>query len=222
MIWFDFGGVLSPPLAELYASYERKTGITPEQLVGAMRTVAEGMGLPTLAPVELGVVSEAEWGRGLARALGAAHPGIDLSRARLETFGEQWFAGVTANPLMVAALRCAREHGLGVGILSNNVVEWEPYWRSIVEPAGEVDFLVDSCKVGVRKPDPEIFRLAARAAGLAPEQCVLVDDLAGNCAAAAAEGWRTVHFRDDRQALRDLGRCTGLAAFERLAPRTAA
>lgn len=87
----------------------------------------------------------------------------------------------------------------------------------VVEPAGEVDFLIDSSKVGFRKPDPEIFRLAARTAGAAPGQCVLVDDLAVNCEAAEAEGWRAVCFRDDRQALRDLGRLTGLsAAFESL------
>ncbi|MDT0615360.1 HAD family hydrolase [Streptomyces lancefieldiae] len=217
MIWFDFGGVLSPPLAELYASYELKTGITPEQLAGAMKTVSDEMGMPPLAPVELASISEAEWGRGLARALVTDHPGIDLSRARLETFGEQWFEGIKANPVMMDAVRCLRESGITVGILSNNVVEWEAYWRLMVEPAGEIDFLIDSCKVGFRKPDPQIFRLAARTADIAPGQCVLVDDLAVNCEAAEAEGWRAVHFRDDRQALRDLGRLTGLsAAFENL------
>ncbi|MEU5950695.1 HAD family phosphatase [Streptomyces sp. NPDC047525] len=214
MIWFDFGGVLSPPLAELYGAYERKTGIAPEQLKGAMRAVADEMGLPTLAPVELATLTEAEWGRRLARSLTDDHPGIDLSRARLESFGEQWFDGVTANPVMVEALRAARDHGLGVGILSNNVVEWEPFWRPIVAPAGDVEFLIDSCKVGVRKPDPLIFRLAAESAGVEPGECLLVDDLAVNCEAARSEGWRVVHFRDNLQALRDLGRLTGCPGFE--------
>ncbi|MDO0939391.1 HAD family phosphatase [Streptomyces sp. DG2A-72] len=212
MIWFDFGGVLSPPVAELYADYERKTGIAPAQLQGAMKAAGEELGMPSLAPVELAVVTEAEWGRALGRILADRYPGIDLSRARLETFGEQWFEGVTANSAMVGALRRARESGFRVGILSNNVVEWEPYWKAIVASGGDVDCLIDSCKVGLRKPDPEIFRLAARRAGVDPVLCVLVDDLAVNCDAARAQGWRTVHFRDNCQALHDLGRLTGLPA----------
>ncbi|WP_228977038.1 HAD family phosphatase [Streptomyces sp. DH12] len=210
MIWFDFGGVLSPPLETLYAAYHRKTGIMPEQLQEAMRVVAAEMDMPTLAPIELAALTEIEWGRRLARVLTDRHPGIDLSRARLETFGEQWFEGVSANPLMVCALRHARENGFPVGILSNNVVEWEPHWKAIVAPAGEVDCLIDSCMVGVRKPDPAIFDIAAKTAGAEPADCVLVDDLAENCAAARAQGWRAVHFRDNRQALSDLSRITGL------------
>ncbi|MFC7310292.1 HAD family hydrolase [Streptomyces monticola] len=213
MIWFDFGGVLSPPLAELYDAYERKTGITRSQLQWAMRTVADGMGVPTLAPVELALVTEAEWGRSLARALRDRHPAVDLSRARLETFGEQWFAGVRANPAMMSALSCARDHGLRVGILTNNVPEWEPYWKDIVAPAGEIECVIDSCKVGLRKPDPAIFELAARTAGADPASCVLVDDLAVNCDAARAQGWSAVHFTDDEQTLNDLARLTGLAAL---------
>ena len=213
MIWFDFGGVLSPPLDELFDGYHGKTGITPDQLKTAMKDVAAGMGMPTLAPIELAAITEADWGRGLARALTSRNPGIDLSRARLETFGEQWFDGVSANPVMVCALRYARDNGFRVGILSNNVVEWEPYWLPIVEPAGEVDCLIDSCKVGVRKPDPRIFELAAKTAEVDAGDCILIDDLAENCEAAAAQGWRTVHFRDNRQALDDLSWLTGLPSI---------
>ncbi|MFD8593097.1 HAD family hydrolase [Streptomyces sp. NPDC059637] len=204
MIWFDFGGVLSPPLRDLYLAYEAKTGIAPEQLQDAMREVARGMGLPTLAPVELGLLTEAEWGRRLRSALARLHPGTDLSRARLETFGEQWFDGVTANPVMVGTLRHARENGFRVGVLSNNVPEWEPYWRAIIAPAGELDCLIDSCRVGARKPDEEIFRRAEKEAGVAPGDCVLVDDLAENCEAARRRGWRAVHFRDNGRAVAEL------------------
>ncbi|OII67320.1 MULTISPECIES: HAD family phosphatase [unclassified Streptomyces] len=213
MIWFDFGGVLSPPLDDLYDAYHRKTGIPPAYLQAAMKEVASEMGVPTLAPIETAALTEAEWGSRLRRVLTARHPGLDLGRARLETFGEQWFDGVTANPVMVCALRYARDNGFRVGILSNNVVEWEPYWTAIVAPAGEVDCLIDSCRAGVRKPDPAIFDLAAKTAGAAPEDCVLVDDLAENCAAARGQGWRTVHFRDNHQTLHDLRQLTGLPSI---------
>ncbi len=99
------------------------------------------------------------------------------------------------------------------GILSNNVVEWEAHWHAIVAPVGEVDCIVDSCKVGVRKPDPDIFRRAEKEAGVPAAECVLVDDLAENCEAARSVGWRAVHFRNNAQAVRDLAGLTGLPAL---------
>ncbi|WP_327370771.1 HAD family hydrolase [Streptomyces sp. NBC_01217] len=214
MIWFDFGGVLSPPLDDLFDHYHARTGITPRQLKNALAAVATGLGEDDpLAPIELAMLPEPEWGRAMAAALESADPGIDLSRARFERFGEQWFEGVRANSVMVATARHAKEHGYRVGILSNNVVEWEPYWRAVVEPVGEVDCIVDSCKVGVRKPDPEIFRRAEKAAGLDPADCVLIDDLAVNCEAARRTGWRAVHFRNNAQATRDLAGLIGLPAL---------
>ncbi|OIJ92333.1 haloacid dehalogenase [Streptomyces monashensis] len=213
MIWFDFGGVLSPPLDDLFDSYHARTGITPRQLKTALAAVGAELDVEPLAPIELALLTEEEWGRSMVRVLEEANPGIDLSRARFERFGEQWFEGVRANPVMVSAARHAKEHGYRVGILSNNVVEWEPYWRAIVAPVGEVDCIVDSCRIGVRKPDPEIFRRAEKEAGVPAEECVLVDDLAENCTAARRVGWRAVQFRNSAQAVRDLAGLIGLPAL---------
>ncbi|MER7753363.1 HAD family phosphatase [Kitasatospora sp. NPDC097643] len=213
MVWFDFGGVLSPPLERIYEAYEVKTGITPRQLKAAIKGVADEMGLPTMAPVEVGVISEPEWGRRLARVLAEQNPGIDLSRAELETFGRQWFDGVRANPVMVRAYRYLQENGVRTGILSNNVTEWGPYWKAIIAPVGEVDVLIDSSEVGHRKPDPEIFEIAAKTADVAPVECLLIDDVEENLAAARAQGWKTVLFRDDEQTLADLREATGLAGL---------
>src|SRR5690606_22565217 len=91
-----------------------------------------------------------------------------------------------------------------VGVLSNNVVEWEPYWRPMVDLDHVLSALVDSCKVGLRKPDPQIFALAAEQAGAAPGRSVLIDDLAENCAAARAAGWTAVQFRDAEQAVAEV------------------
>ncbi|THV43383.1 HAD family hydrolase [Glycomyces buryatensis] len=210
VLWFDFGGVLSPPLPDLFTLFEQKTGITPEQMHAALSRMGDDFGTAALAPIELGAMSEREWAARLAAALAALHPDLDLSRLRTDGFGAQWFEGVSANPRMTAALCRARDLGLGVGVLSNNVVEWKPYWTAIIAPAGRVDNVVDSCEVGVRKPDPEIFRLAEKAAGVPPEDCILIDDLAENCAAAEECGWSAVRFRDDDQILRELSALAGV------------
>jgi putative hydrolase of the HAD superfamily len=205
MIWFDFGGVLSPTVEELYRSYEAKSGISRERLESAMHRVAQDLGVRhPLAALELAMISEPDWGRRVGSALRTLHPDLDLSRSRLETFGEQWFQDIRPNQGMVLTLHALRNRGCGVGILTNNVVEWEPHWTRVVAPVLPVDHIIDSCKLGVRKPDRKIFEIAAETAGVAPAGCVLIDDSAENCAAARAMGWRAVHFRSNLDAIRAL------------------
>ncbi|MGX1670443.1 HAD family hydrolase [Streptomyces sp. NPDC055400] len=215
MIWFDFGGVLSPPLEEIYIAYERKTGVSPAQLKAAIKAVADEMNVPTMAPVETGLLTEPEWGSRLRRLLTELNPGIDLSRAELEAFGRQWFDGIVANPDMVTALQTLRDNGFKVGILSNNVAEWAPHWKRIIAGVGEVDCLVDSSEVGCRKPDPQIFDIAVKSASVAPGDSVLIDDVEENCAAAERAGWRAVRFQDNAQVVAELRAITGLSDLAR-------
>ncbi|MFG2114401.1 HAD-IA family hydrolase [Streptomyces sp. NPDC048718] len=208
-VWFDFGGVLSPPLPELFRSFEKKTGITPEQMYDALAEVERELGVPVLEPIELGTMPETEWAALLSAALRHRWPEVDQSRADWRHFGRQWFDGITVDEDMAAAAGLLHQEGFRVGVLSNNVREWGPYWKKMI---GSVPFdvMVDSCDHGVRKPQPEIYELAERTARVAADDCVLIDDLAENCAAAEAAGWTTVHFRDTRQALLELSAITGV------------
>jgi putative hydrolase of the HAD superfamily len=212
-VWFDFGGVLSPPLQVLFDTYQQRTGISRAQLWAAMTAADAELGLPTLASVELAVRTEAEWGARLRHHLAAADPGIDLSRARLEEFGAQWFAGIEPNHVMVNTLRYLRDNGVGVGILSNNVVEWGPHWKRMIAATGKVDALVDSCEVGARKPQPEIFDIAEKMSGRAGERFLLIDDVEENCAAARNAGWTAIRFRDNLQVCRELVAHTGVPSI---------
>lgn len=214
MIWFDFGGVLSPPIPALFEQYQRKTGLSPAALQQAMLDVANALGVPMLAPVENALLSELEWGRRLEDALRLSDPQVDLSRSRLREFGAQWFSGVEANPAMVGAVRQLKAAGYRVGILTNNVVEWEPHWRAMVGLDEVVDLIVDSSREGCRKPDAAFFQIAAERAGVAPGQNLLIDDVGENIDAAAALGWHTVHFVDNPSALAALGLLTGVALAE--------
>lgn len=195
-VWFDFGGVLSPPLDALFVRYAEVTGIPADLFKFAIAEVG-------LAPVELAVLDERAWLRELHAVLRAKEPDLDLSRSEPD-FGRQWFAGHEANAAVRDFAIELAGGGTRVGVLSNNVVEWEPYWRSMIDLDDVLSALVDSCKVGFRKPDPEIFEIAAERAGVTPDRNVLVDDLAQNCAAARASGWTAVQFRDAEQAIADV------------------
>jgi HAD superfamily hydrolase (TIGR01509 family) len=81
-----------------------------------------------------------------------------------------------ADPEAASALRRVREAGLVAGVISNS----NGSVRSILEETGlaaHLDFIIDSSVVGVEKPDPRIFHLGLREAGVAAGQAVYVGDL---------------------------------------------
>ena len=72
------------------------------------------------------------------------------------------------------------------------------------------DAVVISGEVGLHKPDPEIFHLGCEKVGLAPEECVFVDDLKENCAGAEAVGMTAVLHRGADTTLPELERLLGV------------
>lgn len=204
IVWFDFGGVLSPPIEDLFEIYFEKTCIPSTVLKDAMYKVASHMGLETLSPIENALVTEEKWGRAIREVIHQDYPKVDTSKARLEQFGEQWFSQIEPNWEMINELRRLKDSGITVGILTNNVIEWEPYWKKMLRLDNVVDYIVDSCKERRRKPEPEFFYIAEQHSGYSPEECILIDDLLVNCESAEKRGWSTVHFKNSQQALSDL------------------
>lgn len=169
----------------------------------AIAAVGAEYGLPPLAPIEPALLDERTWVRKLHDTIRTWEPELDLSRSEAD-FGRQWFSGHVVNAKVRDLVVELAGAGLRVGVLSNNVVEWEPYWRPMIGLDDVVTDLVDSCKVGFRKPDPEIFVLAAERNGVDPRDCLLVDDLAENCRAAERAGWTAIRFTDTDQAISDV------------------
>jgi epoxide hydrolase-like predicted phosphatase len=94
--------------------------------------------------------------------------------------------------------------GLKTAVVTNNIKEFGEGWRTMVPVDELFDAVIDSSAVGVRKPDPRIYRMALDAlGGVAPEAAVLVDDAVGNIAAAKAIGIHGVLVGPDRLAAMD-------------------
>ena len=73
------------------------------------------------------------------------------------------------------------------------------------ERAGKnFDSIVISHRVGLRKPDPRIFELAAQGLGLTPDECVYVDDIAVYLEPARKMGMRVVRHTDAAVTVRTL------------------
>ncbi len=196
-VWTDFGGVLTPPIAEQMATFCAGHGLTTDEMMQALRRLAEAYGVSD--PLELmdrPMITESEWLAALNKELGGA-----LS---LTTLADAWFDGRDTNAAWVDVLREVRCTNVRVGMLSNMVPTWDKHWRKMVDAEALFDHVVLSFEEGHRKPEPSFFATAAAKARVRPDRCILVDDLEKNCAGAVSEGWQAIHFQDAARAKTDL------------------
>ncbi len=196
----DFGGVLTTPLLTSFMAIQDEIGITPENLGRAMRAIAEEDGENPLYALEKGEMAEVDF---LARLSDGLEPLLG-HRPHLHRFREIYFAALDPNPEMIELMRELRAMGKRMAMLTNNVREWEPLWRSML-PVDEIfETVVDSGFVGVRKPEARIYEMTLERLGLPAEACLFVDDLAHNCEGARALGMNAIHFRDNEQAIAEI------------------
>jgi putative hydrolase of the HAD superfamily len=189
----DFGGVLTSPLHEGFLAYQEESGVSLEQLGRAMARATEEHGDHPLFQLERGEITEAEF-RG--RIEPHLEDGFDLTRLRTV-----YFERMQPNRTMIELVRELRGGGVRTALLTNNVREWEPLWRSKLPEIDELfEVVVDSAFVGVRKPDPAIYELTLERLGAGAAECVFVDDLEPNCETARALGMLAVRFESPGQA----------------------
>jgi putative hydrolase of the HAD superfamily len=103
-------------------------------------------------------------------------------------------------------------HGVGVkvGLVTNNAIEIRERWRSLLPLDELFDDVVDSSEVGIRKPDPAIYRLALeRLGGIPAESAIFLDDLQQNLDAAESVGMHGILVEPDPAgAMQELKRLT--------------
>jgi putative hydrolase of the HAD superfamily len=197
----DFGGVLTTPLLRSFVAFQEETGISFESLGRAMQSAAEEDGAYPLFELEKGNMTEAEF--------------LDMLRDRLEPelghrpeihrFRDIYFEALDPNEPMVELMRDLGRRGHRMALLTNNVREWEPLWRSML-PVDEIfELIVDSAFVGMRKPEPEIYELTLERLGdVRADECVFVDDTGVNCDAARELGMTAVRFESNEQAIPEI------------------
>jgi putative hydrolase of the HAD superfamily len=177
----DFGGVLTTNVFESFTDFCRDEGLPPDTVRDRFMHDREARDL--LGGLETGHVSEPDFEAAFAALLGVEPAGLI---ARL-------FARMRPDERMFDGIAAARRAGVRTGLVSNSWGE-EGYDRTRF--AELFDAVVISGEIGIRKPAPEIYALAAERLERPPERCVFVDDLPGNLKPAAALGMATVLHRD--------------------------
>jgi putative hydrolase of the HAD superfamily len=183
----DFGGVMTTNVFESFAAFCRAEGLDPDTVKDRFRNDPAARDL--LGALEEGRLTNADFEARFAAMLGVAdHVGLI---ARL-------FGGMQQDAAMFDAVAAARRAGIRTGLVSNSWGE-EGYDRTRF--AELFDAVVISGEVGLHKPQPQIFALAAERVELDPSRCVFVDDLRENCEGAEAVGMTAVLHRDTDKTL---------------------
>ncbi len=121
-------------------------------------------------------------------------------------------------PEMVTALKIIKSK-MKIGCITNNVKTGQgPSMTSDTGKAKQVeevmslfDVLIESSKVNMRKPDPEIYKLACREMNILPEDALFLDDLGINLKPARALGMATIKVTSSQQALDELEQQLGMS-----------
>jgi len=191
---FDLGGVMTEPL------FRNRRDVDPAYLnlvAFFLNEFKDHYHLPTgahdLHLLETGKISDDEFfDRMCARYAEAGNEPIDARVAQKVVFGR----GMVASSAMADAVRQVKEAGYKTALLTNISRDGEAMWRGLIPVDDLFDVVIDSSKVGLRKPDPRIYELTCARLGVTPDRCMFIDDLACNVEAAAQLGMHTIQCLD--------------------------
>jgi epoxide hydrolase-like predicted phosphatase len=153
---------------------------------------------------QLGHKTEAAHWQWLGRHFG-------LSEAQLAEMRHDFFAGDVMDEALVGYVQRLRQAGYRTGLLSNYSDGARRLWQEVYPFIEHFDGVVISCEVGIMKPSPEIYVLAAAKVGVTGPESLFIDDFSQNVAGARAVGMAAIHFTDPVQARQALVAATGVA-----------
>jgi putative hydrolase of the HAD superfamily len=196
VLW-DFGGVILSSPFEAFNKYEADHGLPKDFL----RTVnATNPHENAWAHLERNDISPLEFDAAFAdeaEALGHRVPGADVLAL---------LAGDVRDE-MVELLDELKGRGYALACLTNNIGGSHASSErsdTIAAIMARFDVVVESSKIGVRKPEVAFYEMACNLLGVEPKECVFLDDLGINLKPAQAMGMQTVKVLTAAQAISDL------------------
>ncbi len=202
VIW-DFGGVITTSPFEAFARFERERGLPADIIRNTNAANHLENAWAKFERAEIDLDSFDELFAAESRAFGAEVRGREILPL---------LAG-DLRPQMVEALRRIRGR-FKTGCITNNLpANSIGSSRSfyVAEVMALFDHIIESAKIGLRKPDPQIYRMMIEALGVDPARCVYLDDLGVNLKPARQMGMTTIKVVDAGQALAELEAATGLS-----------
>lgn len=201
---FDFGGVITSSPFDAFARFETERGLPVDIIrrTNAANHLENAWAKFERAEVDLDAFDELFAAE--SRALGAEVRGRDVLP----------LLSGDLRPEMVEALRRIKAR-FKTGCITNNLPNNAIGSASgrtlyVAEVMTLFDHVIESAKIGLRKPDPRIYRMMTEALGVDPNNCVYLDDLGVNLKPAREMGMTTIKVLSGAQAIADLEAATGL------------
>ncbi len=207
-VFWDFGGVLTTSPFDAFNRFERENHLPPNfiRMVNAANSDTNAW-----ARLERGEIALEEFDRAFELETAAAGHAV-RGMAVLELLSGD------LRPEMVAALRTCKQHYRTACLTNNMQGLKEADVKQLGRRAAEMqavmdifDYVVESSKIGLRKPDPRFYEVACEIVNVTPAQVVFLDDLGVNLKPARAMGMHTIKVTAPHQALTELESLLGLA-----------
>jgi len=206
VIW-DFGGVITTSPFEAFNRFERERGLPADFIRTVNATDPDHNAWALFERSEIDAARFDTLFREEAVALGHDIRGAEILP----------LLSGDVRPAMVAALKACKAR-FRVGCITNNVSTGKGAGMAgtmdkaaaVAEVMGLFDVVLESSRIGVRKPDPRIYQMMCEALSVSPSRSVYLDDLGVNCKPAALLGMTAIKVTSQAQALADLSRVVGL------------
>jgi len=201
VLW-DFGGVIASSPFELFNRFEAERGLPADLIRTVNATNPRDNAWARLERSEIGLTEFDVLFADESAALGHRVRGADV-------------LGMLAGEIreaMVDMLERVKAAGYKVACLTNNMsVGDAPSERraAFEDVIRRFDVVVESSKVGIRKPEPRFYEIACELLAVEPHECVFLDDLGVNLKPAAAMGMTTIKMTSAEQAIADLSAVLG-------------
>ena len=200
-VCWDFGGVISASPFEAFTRYEERRGLPAGFVRTLNATNPHTNAWSKLERSEVGLEEFCQLFEEEARAAGGEVSGrevLELLRGEIR-------------PQMLTAIRKCGER-LKTALLTNNFARGESGDSADASPVMDLfDVVVESSKVGVRKPDPRFYAMALEQLEVEPSEAVFLDDLGVNLKPARELGMHTIKVVDPDEALDQLEEAVGFS-----------
>ncbi|NYF33052.1 MULTISPECIES: HAD-IA family hydrolase [Sphingopyxis] len=205
---FDFGGVITASPFEAFNRLEEERGLPRDFVRRVNAADPDGNAWARFERAEIDAAAFDTLFAAEAKAMGHILEGEAVLAV---------LAGAV-RPAMVAALDTLKASNFGIACITNNVpsgkgagmARSEKLAAEVAAIMARFDHVIESSKVGVRKPDPRIYEMMCEALGAEPANCIYLDDLGINCKPASQLGMHAIKVTSGEQALADLSAALGM------------
>ena len=191
-VLFDFNGVLTTsPFAHMHALGEDH-GVGGDTVLELMLGPYDDDTDHGWHRLERGEIEIDEYARDLLQRAAAA--GVDVDFSKLADL----LSRIDVHDVVVERIERLRADGYATALVTNNVKAASDQWRALVPVDELFDVVLDSCRIGMRKPNPAIFHHALALLGdIAPDHAVFLDDAPGNVEGARRAGLHAILVDSD-------------------------